>query len=287
MDYFSVVPFLQLPPSETGLHLSPCKSQSYSRYHGGLFAFRSQYLPISTRSSSSHYFLFSFFFLLCFFFFLKKKEQEYLKNLPLRPIPTLHTQLHRRTPPILTMIVHPPIAQPSSLQPLLLRQHRQQTEDHGHSRIQLHPHQAVADRIGNIFKVHRGTLDQHANGDDGVECLLLGRGWSVGRFAQVRGRCGEKVCGANTFTGLAGLDLRGGVETGCFPDVNFSRWIPWVRMERREEKRREEGRGGVQSGRKRKTLLNPPPFSQKKGKDSKRTAAHQLATHNCPEQSEW
>ena len=61
---------------------------------------------------------------------------------------------------------------PSPLQPLLLRQQRQQAKHNRAPRVQLHPHQPVRNSVGNVLEMRRGTLDQRADGNDRVERLL-------------------------------------------------------------------------------------------------------------------
>ena len=52
---------------------------------------------------------------------------------------------------------------------LLLIQDGQQAEDQRHARVELDAHQAVRDRLGDVLEVHGLALDEHADGDDGVE----------------------------------------------------------------------------------------------------------------------
>lgn len=124
------------------------------------------------------------------------RRQKPLQNPPFRPPPPLNRQLHRRMSPILTMIMLiRRVSQTCPLQALLLIQQRQHAKNHRHARLQLHPHQPMTDRIGNVLEMHRSTLDQHADGNHGVE-------WCEG--AVVAGP-GEIHCGG----------CRGGEEVGC------------------------------------------------------------------------
>lgn len=90
---------------------------------------------------------------------------------------------------------------------LLLVEHGEDAEDDGDARIQLNPHQAVHGGIRDVLKVHRLSLDEDADGDDGVK---RARG-AVGEGGQVGGGRGEQVrCGGGA--GGVGLDLGGGDE---------------------------------------------------------------------------
>lgn len=52
---------------------------------------------------------------------------------------------------------------------LLLIQHSQQAKNERHARVELDAHQAVRDGLGDVLEVHGLALDEHADGDDGVE----------------------------------------------------------------------------------------------------------------------
>jgi hypothetical protein len=114
--------------------------------------------------------------------------------------------------PILAMVMLLPTSQPRALQTLLLSQQRQQAKDNGHTGIELHLHQGVRHRIGNVLKVHRFTLDEHANGDDGVKGRRGDRGgFGRGLLRQVARRRGQEVgCGD-----VASRRARGGLHVGC------------------------------------------------------------------------
>jgi hypothetical protein len=60
-------------------------------------------------------------------------------------------------------------AQSRSVQSLVIVQARQDAKDDGDAGVQLDPHESVRDGICNVFKVHRGSLDEHADTDNGVE----------------------------------------------------------------------------------------------------------------------
>lgn len=114
------------------------------------------------------------------------------------PFSPLHAQLHRRQPPILTMVVAATRHARPGLR-LLLVEHRQQAEDQRDAGVELDAHQAVGDGLGDVFKVHRLALDQDADGDDGVEGAG-GRGRLAfgveGEGGQVGGAGAEEVAGA-------------------------------------------------------------------------------------------
>lgn len=71
---------------------------------------------------------------------------------------------------------------------LLVIQDSEDAKDNGHTGVEGDTHQTVGDTLGNVLKVHRLALDQHANGDDGVERPGRSRcrrdGWQIaGRAA--------------------------------------------------------------------------------------------------------
>lgn len=68
-----------------------------------------------------------------------------------------------------------------SLQSLLFGQASQNTKDDGNTSVETDTHQRVADALTDIFEVHGGTFEKHADGNDGIERLplgWLGSGWS-------------------------------------------------------------------------------------------------------------
>jgi len=92
---------------------------------------------------------------------------------------------------------------------LFLVQDRQQSEDQGNARIQLHAHEALGNAIGNVFKVHGFALDETADGDDGIEGGGgAGRGGLGGEGGEIGGGAAEEVAGGEG-GGLRGLDLGG------------------------------------------------------------------------------
>lgn len=52
---------------------------------------------------------------------------------------------------------------------LVIVEHRQHAEDDGDAEVESSAHQAVGHRVRDVLKVHSLALDQHADGDDGVE----------------------------------------------------------------------------------------------------------------------
>lgn len=85
-----------------------------------------------------------------------------INELALHPPFPLNTQLYRRTPPILTMVMPLILIRPSdacAVETLLLAQKRQQTKDNRHIAIQLQLHQPMTNRIGNVLEMHRLALD--------------------------------------------------------------------------------------------------------------------------------
>lgn len=57
---------------------------------------------------------------------------------------------------------------------LRLAEHRQDAEDDGHARVELHAHEALGHGVCDVLEVHGLALDQHADGDEGVEGLRGG-----------------------------------------------------------------------------------------------------------------
>ena len=84
------------------------------------------------------------------------------------------------------------------LEPLFLRQQRQQPKHHWTPGIQLHLHETMAHRVRDVFKMHRRALDQRAHGNDRIKRSLApaarSRRSTGGRgLGQVRGRRGQEV----------------------------------------------------------------------------------------------
>lgn len=52
---------------------------------------------------------------------------------------------------------------------LVLCEDGEDTEDDGHPALELDSHETVRDRVADVLKVHRLALDEHTDGDDGVE----------------------------------------------------------------------------------------------------------------------
>jgi len=63
-----------------------------------------------------------------------------------------------------------PLSHPRPLKRLVIRQSRQHPKHHRDARIQLDPHQAMRDGIGDVLEVHGRAFDQDAYGYDGGEC---------------------------------------------------------------------------------------------------------------------
>lgn len=99
-----------------------------------------------------------------------------------------------------------PAGQPRARLSLLVIEHGQDAEDDRDAEVQTNAHQALGDGVGDVLEVHGLALDQHADGDYGVEGP---RGRVVdGEGGQVRRRGAEEVAGAGG--GARGLlDLGG------------------------------------------------------------------------------
>lgn len=60
-------------------------------------------------------------------------------------------------------------AQSGPLQRLIIIQRGQHPKDNGHTGIQLHTHQPMGNGVADVFKVHRGALDEASDGDGSGE----------------------------------------------------------------------------------------------------------------------
>jgi len=133
-------------------------------------------------------------------------------HLPRRPALPLGSHLDGREPPVLAVVVAT-VDEARARHPLLLGQDGQNAKDDGHAGVELHAHQPLRDGVGDVLEVHRLALDQHADGDDGVERARgLRRG---GQRRQVCRAAREEVAGTQSAGAGAegrGLYLRGGVE---------------------------------------------------------------------------
>lgn len=86
-----------------------------------------------------------------------------------------------------------PAHQPRASLGLLVVEHGKDAEDDGDAEVQANAHEALRHGVGDVLKVHRLALDQHADGDDGVKGS---RGRRVGaEGGQVRRRGAEEVAG--------------------------------------------------------------------------------------------
>ena len=158
----------------------------------------------------------------CFHLVQVRGSEPLLHICPLLPAFPLRTQLHCRIPPVFTVIVALPcLVDPRSLQPLLLVQERKQAEDNGTSGIELHFHQAMADRVRNVLEVHSAALDQSTDSNNRVEWLVAPTTATTAlacaplfrHIGQVRSALGQEVrrTGQHT-TGGVRLRLRRGVH---------------------------------------------------------------------------
>ncbi|OSS55100.1 hypothetical protein B5807_01715 [Epicoccum nigrum] len=139
-----------------------------------------------------------------------------IDELPIHPPLPLNSQLHRRAPPVLSVVMPlVPIrsCNPRPEQPLLLRQHRQQPKNNRHIAVQLQPHEAMRHGIRNVLEVHRLALDQHSNRNNSVEGLVAipRRLTRHVELREVGGGAKEVSSGADEARGR-GLDLGGRVE---------------------------------------------------------------------------
>jgi len=72
----------------------------------------------------------------------------------------------------------------------------QKPKDHRHAKVQLDPHEAPRDRLGDVFKVDGVALDQHADGDDGIERASAGRRrGAAGHGRRAASEASKKIAG--------------------------------------------------------------------------------------------
>ncbi len=125
-------------------------------------------------------------------------------NLAAGPLIALDTHLDGCETPVLAVVVALAVDAGAG-ESLLVVEHRQDAKDDGDAGVELHAHEAVRGRVGNVLKVHRLALDKHADSDDGVKSRRCRRRGEVGR------RGGEEVAGGGAAR-RRGLDLGGGVK---------------------------------------------------------------------------
>lgn len=157
-----------------------------------------------------------------------------LRHIALAPAPPLDTHLHGGQAPVLAVVVGAARDAGAGLG-LVLGEDGEDAEDDGDARVELHPHEAVRDRVGDVLEVHGLALDEDADGDEGVEGGVEGLRAAGRRRAeggQVRGAAAQEVAGAGA-AGGGGLDLRAGEHAvwrgkeGGLPFSLFFSW-PWV-----------------------------------------------------------
>lgn len=138
-------------------------------------------------------------------------HESILRQPSVPPNTPLDPQFHGCTPPVLSVTMAPgPNAR--SLLCLYLIQTGQKPKHDGHTTVQLHAHQAMRGRLGDVLKVHGIALDEDADGDDGGE-------WSGGRgrlaVVIVLIGCRRRVRRAEGIRGGRGQGERGGEEICC------------------------------------------------------------------------
>lgn len=136
-----------------------------------------------------------------------------LLQLPLSPSRAFHAQFDSSEAPVLAVVVAA-AREPRARLGLLVIEHGQDAENDGHAEVEADAHQALRDGVRDVLEVHGLALDQHADGDDGVEGPR-GRGRLVDREGgQVDRRGAEEVAGAGRAARGGLLDLRGRVHAG-------------------------------------------------------------------------
>ena len=101
----------------------------------------------------------------------------------LGPSARVRCHLDRSRSPILSMIVAlvSPTAYARSLQSLVVGQRSEDTKDDRDASIECDTHERMRYALGNVLEVHGRALDEHANGNHGVE-------WLAGHGRRNRGR---------------------------------------------------------------------------------------------------
>lgn len=84
------------------------------------------------------------------------------------PLPPLDAHLNRSEAPILAVVVALAVDTGAGLG-LLVGQDGEHAKDDGDARVELDAHEALAGGLGDVLEVHGLALDEHADGDDGVE----------------------------------------------------------------------------------------------------------------------
>lgn len=134
-----------------------------------------------------------------------------LFNMPLRPSSPLDAQLDSSEPPVLAVIMAILCQARAGLR-LQVVEHGEDAEDDGDAEVEADAHEPLRHGVGDVLEVHGFALDQHADGDDGVEGLVVRGGGGGG--GEVGGRGAEEVAGGGP--AAAGvLDLRGCVHPVC------------------------------------------------------------------------
>jgi len=135
----------------------------------------------------------------------------HLVHLATSPGLPLDTHLDGGETPVLTVVVAP-LFQAGPRPRLLLAQDRQDAEDDGDARVQGDAHQALRHAVSDVLEVHGLALDQHPDGDQGVEGAGRAGGRRRRQRRQIRGRAAEEVAGRGPARRRRRLNLGGGEE---------------------------------------------------------------------------
>lgn len=121
------------------------------------------------------------FFSPFFLFFLRLLyRNSRLFHLALSPSAALDAELDGGKAPVLAVVVAGG-RQAGAGAGLVVVEDGEDAEDDGDAEVEADAHEPLRHGVGDVLEVHGLALDQHADGDDGVEgLLLLGRGREAG-----------------------------------------------------------------------------------------------------------
>ena len=101
-----------------------------------------------------------------------------------------------------------PTTDARTLQCLVVRERGEHTEDDGNSSIELDAHKRVRNGFADVLEVHRGALNENADGDNRVERLVGDRSHHGCRSGGPRVRVERSQAAEKVSCCCAGLDMR-------------------------------------------------------------------------------
>jgi hypothetical protein len=136
--------------------------------------------------------------LLLFIFFLESHafEHLWLDRRSTQGFGTQEGHFHRGFAPVVAVVA---LTRRTPGPDLIFGQTRQDAKNNGRFGVESNIHNALADGIGNVFKMHGITLDQDAGTDNGVDGAAQGQ--ELGRHGQFEGS------GHGRFKDIVVLDL--------------------------------------------------------------------------------